>query len=73
MAGEEAGREGPFPSPFLAETPGTKGYGPFASAGILRGSKGWGASSYTSSGFQKTGGWPLLWESGEEGTPLGSA
>lgn len=40
-------------SPLLAGTPGAKHYGPLASAGILRGSKGWGPAHKTDSGFPK--------------------
>lgn len=50
-------------SPFLAGIPGAKDYGPLASAGILRGSEGWGPARILSQGFRKRG-WFLPWEMG---------
>lgn len=62
-------------SPFLAGIPGAKDYGPFASAVILRGSEGVGASPYTLRVSESVvGPCPGRWDPpGEEGKPLGSA
>lgn len=62
-------------SPFLAGIPGAKNYVPFASAVILRGSEGVGASSYTLRVSESVVG-PCVgrWDPpGEEGKPLGGA
>lgn len=64
--------QGHSPLPFSCGDPWFKGLRPLCLCRDPKRQQGVGASSYTTSGFQKTGGSSLPWEtgtSGEEGTP----